>query len=95
MDRPAKYAHVDINESILYSASILNLHGLPYDYASLKQVGPPDECGVCNTHLVDPKQQEPLYQRLFTCQSHAGRCGGDGRCIQAHEVAKLAVKRLV
>jgi hypothetical protein len=24
-----------------------------------------------------------------------GRCGGDGRCTQAHEVVKLATKRLV
>ncbi len=61
MDRPAKYAHVDINESILYSASTLHLHGLPYDYASLKLAGPLDECGVCNTILVDPLRQEPLY----------------------------------
>jgi hypothetical protein len=42
MDRPEKYAHLDINESSLYSASTLHLHGLPYDYASLQLVDPPD-----------------------------------------------------
>jgi hypothetical protein len=26
--------------------------------------------------------------------AHTGRCGGDGRCTQAHEVVKLATKRL-
>jgi hypothetical protein len=31
MDRPEKYAHLDISESIMYSASTLHLHGLPYD----------------------------------------------------------------
>jgi len=46
MDRPEKYAHMDISESTFYSASTLHLHGLPYDYASLQLVDPPDTCPV-------------------------------------------------
>ncbi len=32
--------------------------------------------------------------RMFTWQSHLGMCGGDGRCLQAHEMVKLSLKRL-
>jgi hypothetical protein len=38
MDRPTGYEHLDLCESTLYSASTLNLHGLPYDFASLAPV---------------------------------------------------------
>jgi len=46
MDRPKKYAHLDISKSTLYSASTLHLHGLPYDYAPVQLVDPPDSCPV-------------------------------------------------
>ena len=36
-----------------------------------------------------------MHVRVFSWQSHVGRCGGDGRCLQAHEVGKLSLKRLV
>ena len=32
---------------------------------------------------------------VFIWQCHMGRCGGDGRRLQAHETVKLAVKKLV
>ncbi len=35
-----------------------------------------------------------MHARLFTWQSHLERCGGDGRCLKAHEVVKLSLKRL-
>jgi hypothetical protein len=35
VDRLEKYAHMNISESTLYSASTLHLHGMLYDYASL------------------------------------------------------------
>jgi hypothetical protein len=50
---------------------------------------------VSNTALVDPLRPTTLHTRPFSWQSHMGRCGGDGKCIQSHEVVKLAVKRLV
>ena len=94
MDRPEKYTHLDINESTLYSASTLHLHGLPFDYDTLQSVDPPYACPICHTALTDPLRPEDLRARLFSRQTHMGRCGGDGRCNQAHEVLKLTVKRL-
>ncbi len=35
MDRPSGYEHMDLSESTLYLVATLNLHGLPYDFASL------------------------------------------------------------
>jgi hypothetical protein len=35
-----------------------------------------------------------MHARIFTRKSHLGRCGDDGRCLQAHEVVKLLLKRL-
>jgi hypothetical protein len=43
-DRASGYEHMDLGESTLYSASTLNLHGLPYDFASLQSLVPPSCC---------------------------------------------------
>jgi hypothetical protein len=94
MDRPEIYSHLDISDSILYSASTLHLQGLPFDYDALKSVRPPDECPTCSAPLTDPARMIPLHERLFSWQTHMARCGGDGRRSHAHEVVKLAVKRL-
>ena len=48
-----------------------------------------------NATLTDPLRPEPKHVRMFTWQFHLGRCGGDGRCLQAHEIAKLSLKRPV
>ena len=94
MDRPSGYEHMDLNEFTLYSAAILNLYGLPNDFASLQSLVLPSCCPICNAVLTDPSQPELLHMRLFTWQSHLGRCGGDGRCLQAHEIVKLSLERL-
>jgi len=94
MDRTSGYEHMDLNESTLYSASTLNLYGLPYDFASLQSLVPPSRCLICYAVLTGSMQPEPLHMRLFTSQSHLGRCRGDGRCFQAHEIVKLSLKRL-
>jgi len=44
---------------------------------------------------TDPLRHEPLHKRLFSRQLHLGRCGGDGRRNQVHDVVKFVVKRLV
>ena len=88
------FSHLDLSESTLYSASTLLLHGLPFDYDALQSVVPPDMCPECSTALTDPSRVGPLRERLFTWQTHMGRCGGDGRQTQVHDVVKLAVKRL-
>jgi len=95
MDRPERFAHLDLSESTLYSASTLLLHGLPFDYDALRSVVPPDMCPICSTALTNPLRVDPLHERLFSWQTHMGRCGGDGRRTHVHEVVKLAVKRLV
>jgi hypothetical protein len=94
IDRPEKYSHLDINEFTLYSAFTFHLHGLPCDYASLWLVDPPGAFPVCYTSLTNPLRHAPLHKRLFSWQSRMGRCGGDGRRNQGHEVVNLAVKRL-
>ena len=93
-DRSANYSHMNLGESILYSVATLQLHGLPYDYDSSASLDPPTSCPVCNDALRDPLRQDTLHTRVFTWQSHMGRCGGDGKCTQSHEVAKLATKRM-
>ena len=93
-DCPSGYEHMDLSESALYSTATPNLHGLPYDFASLQSLVPPFCCPICNAASTDPLQPEPLHMRLFTWQSHLGRCGGDGRCLQAHDIVKLFLKRL-
>ena len=44
MDRPPNYEHLDLCEGPLYNASSLNLHGLPYDYASFHTEDLPAYC---------------------------------------------------
>jgi hypothetical protein len=44
--------------------------------------------------MCDPLHPEPLHTRVFTWQSHMGRCGGDGKYPQTHEMVKLATQRL-
>ena len=66
MDRPTCYEHLDLCESTLYSASNLNIHGLPYDFASFHFSDPPSCCPTCDPALMDPLQPEPLHTRRFT-----------------------------
>jgi hypothetical protein len=90
MDRPANYSHIDLGESILYYVATLQLHRLPYDYNSSASMDPPTIYPVCNATLCDPLHPNHLHTRVFTWQLHMGRCGGDGKCTQAHDVVKLA-----
>jgi hypothetical protein len=64
MDRPEKYTHLDIGESIL--ASTLHIHGLPFDYASLQLVDPPYACPICCAPLTDPLWRDPLHKQLYS-----------------------------
>jgi hypothetical protein len=94
IDHPEKFSFLNISESSMYSASTLHPHNLPYDYASLRLVEPPDTCLVCFTTLTDFLRPEPLHKWLFSWQSQLRRCGRDGRRTHVHEVVKLVVKRL-
>jgi len=95
MDRPQSMAHMDLSESILYSASTLHLHGLPFKYASFESLDLLATCpAVCKATLLDLLCPEPLHKRLFTWQAHMGRCGGVGKGLHEHEVVTLAIKRM-
>ena len=54
IDRPASYEHMDMGKASLYNVVTLNLHGLPYDYASLRSCDPPRRCPTYNVALTDP-----------------------------------------
>ena len=95
IDRLANYENLDLSEDTLYTASTLSLLGLPFDFASLRYINPLTRCPTCYVALMDPLLSEPLHKRLLSWQSHLGRCGGYGRCLQAHEVVKLVVNRLL
>ncbi len=41
MDRPSNYEHLDLIETTLYTASRLNLPGMPYDFDALRVDDPP------------------------------------------------------
>jgi hypothetical protein len=40
MERPSNYSYLEFSETILYSAFTLQLHGLPYDFASFQSADP-------------------------------------------------------
>ena len=91
MDRQESMRHFDLSESILYSGSTLHLHGMSFDYASFECMEPIAACPNCRGALSDPLCHDPLHKRIFTWQAHMGRCGGDGKCLQAHVVSKLPI----
>ena len=66
MDRPIGYAHTNLSESTLYSASALNLHGMPYEYGALLPMNPPSCSLTYGAALTDLERPEPLHKRLFT-----------------------------
>ena len=95
MDCLGSMAHAEISEGVLLCASMLHHFGLPYDYAKLEDLTLPESCPCCSAPLWGPSRHPSRPARIFSWQCHAGRCGGDGRKLHAHEVFKLVVKRLV
>jgi hypothetical protein len=95
MDCPASLSHDELSEGTLFCAASLHRFGLPVDYAKLEATVLPETCPCCTAPLWEPGLQATRADRIFAWQCHMGRCGGDGRRIHAHEVVKLALKRLV
>ena len=94
MDRPSFMRMDDLDDSALYGVSTLQRFGLPFG-GSVSEVDTlPHICPCCRTILFSLDDDVPKHERLFTWQHHQGRCPGDGRVAQAHDIAKLAVKRL-
>jgi len=73
----------------------LHRFGLPYQYAGLESFVLPEVCVCCNAPLRDRSLRGSRAERIFAWQCHPGRCGGDGRRLQAHEKVKYALKILV
>ncbi len=82
-------------EAALFCAATLHRFGLPVDYARMKTKTLPESCACCNAPLWDSAIPGTRMDKLFAWQCHVGRCGGDGRRLQAHEVVKRALKDLV
>jgi hypothetical protein len=82
-------------EATLLCAATLHRFGLPVDYARLKHEILPESCACCNAPLWNPNIPGSTMDKLFAWQFHLGRCGGDGRRLQAHEMVKRALKDLV
>jgi hypothetical protein len=82
-------------EAALFCVTTLHRFGVPVDYARLKTETLPESCACCNAPLWDPAIPGTRMDKLFAWQCHLGRCGGDGRRLQAHEVVKRALKDLV
>ena len=95
MDCPGSMAHAEIGEGVLVCASMLHRFGLPYNYAKPEDFTLSESCPWCSAPLWDPSRHPSRSERIFTWQCHAGRCGGDGLRLYAHELYKLVVKRMV
>jgi hypothetical protein len=82
-------------EEALFCAAILHRYGLPVDYAKMESETLPKMCVCCKAPLQDLALPGTRMDILFAWQCHLGRCGGDGRRLQAHDVGKRALKELV
>ena len=76
MDCPGSMAHAEINDGVLFCASMLPRFGLPYDYAKLEDFTLPESCPCCSAPLWDPSRHPSRPERIFTWQCHTERCGG-------------------
>jgi hypothetical protein len=95
MDCPSALARDETSEASLFFAATLHKYALPHDCARMENHALPKTCSCCHTPLWDLGMAASRADRIFVWQSHLGRCGGDGRRLHAHEVVKLAMKRLV
>ena len=52
-------------------------------------------CACCKTPLRDPAIPGSIMDKIFAWQFHLGRCGGDGRRLQADDLVKRALKEMI
>jgi hypothetical protein len=96
LDYPGKgIAEEDSREASLFCAATLHRFGLPVDFARLKAETLPETCACCKAPLWDSAIPGSRMDMIFAWQCHLGRCGGDGRRLQAHEVVKKSMRDLV
>ena len=94
MDRPHHLRRDDCADSDLYAVAKLQQLGLPFAGSVLVIDDQPRACPCCKNLIFAADDQTPKHYKLFTWQHHQARCMGDGRNGQAHDVTKLAIKRL-
>jgi len=95
LDRPGFGNDEDFSEATLFCAATLHKFGLPYDYAKLDSETLPGMCSCCKASLWDPAVRGSRMEKVFAWQCNLGRCGEDGRRLQAHEVVKWPFKDLI
>ena len=82
-------------EAAIFCAVTLHRYGLPVEYARMKSETLRETCACCKAPLWDPAILGTRMEKLVAWQSHLGRCGWDGRRLQAQEVVKRALGDLV
>ena len=95
IDCPSSLAHDETSDASLYCAATMHRYGMPHDYAKMENLVLPETCACCSAPLWGPGLTDTRADRIFVWQIHLGRCGGDGCRHQAHDVVKLAMKRMV
>ena len=66
MDCPGSMAHAEINERVLFCASMLRRFGLPFNYTYLEDFTLPESCPCCYAPLWDPSWHPTRPERIFT-----------------------------
>ncbi len=79
---------VESSDATLLCATTLHRFGLPYDFARLDTDTLLESCANCSAPLWAPAIAGSRLDKMFAWQCHLGRCGGDGKRLQAHEVIK-------
>jgi len=95
MDCPSFVSLEEAPDASLFCAATLHRYDLPHYYARLENYTLPETCHYCQAPLWNLDLSISRSDRIFVWQCHMGRCGEDGRRLQAHEAVKLAIKRLV
>jgi hypothetical protein len=79
----------NMSEGIVYNAAMLYKYGLPIDNAKQEDMR---HVRVVVLHYGMTLEGIDTAERMCTWQCHMGRCGGDGRRLQARGVMKKYIK---
>ena len=96
MERPGRENHGEESREVsLFCAATLHRFVLPVDFARVNAVTLSEMCSCGKTPLWDSAIPGSRMDTIFAWKYHLGRCGGDGRRLQAHEAFKRSMKDLV
>jgi hypothetical protein len=92
LDRLGRGNHgEDSRKASLFCAATLRRFGMPLDFARLNAETLPEMCSCCKAPLWDSAIPGSRLDKIVAWQCHLGRCGGDGRQLQANEAVKRAM----